>query len=226
MDGALCRATWLSSHFLFLPWQSIRLSPLAQGSGLSLSAALAQTMAQNPGLKVFDPRFQGLDGLRITADQNPALIAGVQVEDFLGSGNLQGADSAEYTLSLSSVLELGGKRESRVSVIDSRLNLVEAERRAETLDVLGQVTQRFVATLALQEKLQLAGEAVALAETTHDIVAHRAKQGGHAAGRGVAGQGCADEASHRTVPSAGGIPEPEDGFGISVGGYRAGLCKT
>ena len=177
-DGRRAMSCHLVIQSLFIFALAVNPSvTLAQGSGLSLSAALAQTMAQNPGLKVFDPRFQGLDGLRITADQNPALIAGVQVEDFLGSGNLQGADSAEYTLSLSSVLELGGKRESRVSVIDSRLNLVEAERRAETLDVLGQVTQRFVATLALQEKLQLAGEAVALAETTHDIVAHRAKQG-------------------------------------------------
>jgi cobalt-zinc-cadmium efflux system outer membrane protein len=135
-------------------------------------------MAQNPGLQVFDFRLQGLDGRRITADQNPALEAGLEVENFLGSDNLRGVDGAEYTLSLSSVLELGGgKRQARVSVVDSRYGRVEAERRAETLDVLGQVTQRFVATLALQEKLQLAAEAVALAEATHEIVTRRADRG-------------------------------------------------
>ncbi|MFT6420803.1 MAG: cobalt-zinc-cadmium efflux system outer membrane protein [Porticoccus sp.] len=134
-------------------------------------------MAQNPGLQVFDFRLQGLDGRRITADQNPALEADLEVENFLGSDNLRGVDGAEYTLSLSSIFELGGKRQARVSVVDSRYGRVEAERRAETLDVLGQVTQRFVATLALQEKLQLAAEAVALAEATHEIVTRRADRG-------------------------------------------------
>lgn len=91
-DGRRAMSCHLVIQSLFIFALAVNPSvTLAQGSGLSLSAALAQTMAQNPGLKVFDPRFQGLDGLRITADQNPALIAGVQVEDFLQS---QGRDKA------------------------------------------------------------------------------------------------------------------------------------
>ncbi|AKH70615.1 MAG: cobalt-zinc-cadmium efflux system outer membrane protein [Porticoccus sp.] len=144
---------------------------------LTLSEALSRAMAQNPTLQVFDFRLQGLEGRRFSADQNPALEAGLEVENVLGNGNRQGSDAAEYTLSLSSVLELGGKRQARVSVVDSRYGLVEAERRAETLDVLGQVAQRFVATLALQEKLELAAEAVALAEATHEIVTRRVDRG-------------------------------------------------
>jgi cobalt-zinc-cadmium efflux system outer membrane protein len=144
---------------------------------LTLSEALSRAMAQNPGLHVFDLRLEGLNGRRLTADQNPALEAGLEVENFLGSGERQGLDGAEYTLSLSSTLELGGKRQARVSVVDSRYGLVEAEHRAEILEVLGQVTRRFVATLALQEKLQLAADAVALAEATHEIVARRADRG-------------------------------------------------
>ena len=149
----------------------------AEQAPLTLANALSRAMAQNPTLQVFDFRLQGLEGRRFSADQNPALEAGLEVENVLGSGNRQGSDAAEYTLSLSSVLELGGKRQARVSVVDSRYGLVEAERRAETLDVLGQVAQRFVATLALQEKLELAAEAVALAEATHEIVTRRADRG-------------------------------------------------
>ncbi len=144
---------------------------------LTLSEALSRTMAQNPGLQVFDLRLEALEGGRFTADQSPVLETGLEVENFLGSDNLQGVDGAEYTLSLSSVLELGGKRQARVSVVESRYGLLEAERRAETLDVLGRVTQLFVATLALQEKLQLAAEAVGLAETTHASIARRATRG-------------------------------------------------
>ena len=39
---------------------------------LTLSEALSRAMAQNPGLQVFDFRLQGLEGRRLTADQNPA----------------------------------------------------------------------------------------------------------------------------------------------------------
>lgn len=144
---------------------------------LTLSEALSRAMAQNPSLQVFDLRLEALAGGRFTADQSPALETGLEVENFLGSDNLQGVDGAEYTLSLSSVLELGDKRRARVNVVESRYGLMEAERRAETLDVLGRVTQLFVATLALQEKLQLAAEAVSLAGATHEIIAQRATRG-------------------------------------------------
>ncbi|MDP2129179.1 MAG: TolC family protein [Pseudohongiella sp.] len=149
----------------------------AAESPLTLSDAMSRAMAQNPRLQVFDLRLDGLQGRRITADLNPALEAGAEVENFLGTGDVRGLVGAELTLTLSSTLELGGQRQARVSAIDSRLGLVEAERRAETLDLLGQVTQRFVATLALQEKLQLAADAVSLAQSTLDIVTRRAEQG-------------------------------------------------
>lgn len=149
----------------------------AQETPLSLSEALSRAMSSNPRLEVFDLRLQGLEGRRYTADQNPALEASVEIENFLGSDNLRGFDRGEYTLALSSVLELGGKRQARVGLVDSQYARVEAERRSETLDVLGQVAQRFVATLALQTKLELADEAVALAENTHDIVSRRADRG-------------------------------------------------
>ena len=48
----------------------------AQESALTLSDALSSTLAQNPRLQVFDLRLAGLDGRRLTADQNPALAAG------------------------------------------------------------------------------------------------------------------------------------------------------
>lgn len=149
----------------------------AADAPLTLSNALSRTMAQNPGLRVFDFRLQGLEGKRLTADQAPAYEAGLEVENVLGSGALQGVDGAEYTLSLSSVIELGGKRRARTGAVSSRYDLAEAEREAETLDLLGQVTQRYVATLALQEKLALSAQAVELSEATLSTVTRRAKQG-------------------------------------------------
>lgn len=168
--------------FYLLLWAAI-VYPLnvtavqAADSMLTLSDAMSRAMAQNPRLQVFDLRLDGLQGRRITANLNPALEIGAEVENFLGTADARGLVGAELTLTLSSTLELGGQRQARVSAVDSRLELVEAERRAETLDLLGRVTQRFVATLALQEKLQLSADAVSLAQSTLDIVTRRANQG-------------------------------------------------
>lgn len=149
----------------------------AEETSISLAKALSRAMAENPSLKVFDLRIRGLEGNRLSANQAPAYEAGLEVENVLGSGDLRGTDRAEYTLSLSSVIELGGKRRARTSLVNSRYDLVEAEREAETLDLLGQVTQRYIAALALQEKLELAAQAVELNEATLNTVTGRAQQG-------------------------------------------------
>ena len=144
---------------------------------LELPDAVAQALAQSPSLQVFVPRLSALDGKRFTAGQAPAYELGLQVEDALGSGTLSGVDGAEYTLSLSSVIELGNKRDARVQAATGRYALVEAERRAQALDLLGAVTRGFIAALALQERLALAAEALELAASAHVIVRERADRG-------------------------------------------------
>lgn len=128
-----------------------------------------------PNLRVFDVRLQGLEGNRLTANLSPAYEAGLEVENLFGSGNLQGIDGAEYTLS--SVIELGGKRQARTVVANSSYDQTEAERKAGTLWVLSEVTQGFVATPAVQAKLALATEALELSEATFNGVTNRASQG-------------------------------------------------
>ncbi|WP_339616314.1 TolC family protein [uncultured Gilvimarinus sp.] len=165
-------------HLLCLLFLTLNIANVqAEQAPLTLAEALSRTMAQNPKLRVFDFRLQGTDGERMTADQAPAYEAGLEVENILGSGATQGLDNAEYTLTLSSIIELGGKRQARTGVASSRYDLIETRREAETLDLLGQATQRYVATLALQEKLDLASQSVALNEAAFNTIKRRAKQG-------------------------------------------------
>ncbi len=144
---------------------------------LSLADAIAQALAQNPTLQVFDTRLTGLEGQQITAQQSPALELGFEAENILGAGDYERLDQAEYTLSLSSVLELGDKRLARANVISGRYALVSAQRQAEALGLAGDITRQFISALALQEKLQLADEAVELTQSTLASVKHRAEQG-------------------------------------------------
>lgn len=150
----------------------------AEREGLDLNQAAARVLAGNPALQVFEFRLQGLTGERLSADQAAPLELGLEAENLLGSGALRGTDAADYTLSIGSVIELGGKRDARLAVVNSRYERLAAQRRAEALALLGEVTRQFVTTLALQEKLALAATAVELAQTSHDIVRSRARKGG------------------------------------------------
>ncbi|WP_428634422.1 TolC family protein [Sedimenticola sp.] len=141
--------------------------------GLTLHEASRRVLANNPKLQVFQWRFKAIDGLRQTADFAPAYEVGIEAENLLGTGDFSGTEQAEVTLSLSSVIELGGKRDARVAVADSRYALAQAQRQAKALDVLGQVTQRYIATLSMQEKIQVARDATQLAETSYRLVSQR-----------------------------------------------------
>lgn len=144
---------------------------------LTLQEVSRRTIQNSPELQVFQWRLRAVDGLRQTADLRPGFELGMEAENILGSGDFSGTDRAEYTLSLSSIIELGGKRHSRVAVANSRYALAEIEREARALDLLGQVTQRFIAVLALQEKLQVSEEATRLAELSWQSVKQRVERG-------------------------------------------------
>lgn len=144
---------------------------------LTLPGALGRTLEHNPELRVFDWRKDVLSGRRQIADQAPGLELDVEAENFVGDGDFAGADGLELAVSLSSVIELGDKRRNRTRVVDSRLAQLDAEEQARALDVLGDVTQRFISALVLQEKLAIAHDAVALAETSLSLVAERVERG-------------------------------------------------
>lgn len=176
-----------------MPWLAVALAAIttfttlttfaATGGGastlkpLSLPRALQEALANNPELEAFAPRLRALEGRRYSADQAPAYSASLDAENLSGSGGYRGGDAAEFTLSLSSVIELGGKREARTRVADQRLMVARARQTAAALDLLGEVTRQFVGALALQEKLKLADEALALAEALNRGVARRVERG-------------------------------------------------
>jgi cobalt-zinc-cadmium efflux system outer membrane protein len=90
---------------------------------------------------------------------------------------MKGTNAAEVTLSLSSVIEMGDKLKSRVSVVDANLDVFELTRQAKTLDVLGQLTSAYIRSLTTQEQLNLSAEALTLSEALHKKVSERAQRG-------------------------------------------------
>lgn len=146
-------------------------------NALTLSAALERTLADNPEFRIFELRGEILAGSRKQADQAPGFELGLETENLVGTGDFAGFDEAELAVTLSSVFELGEKRRHRRQVEYARLERLDADNKARALDVLGEVTQRFIVALALQEKLAVAHDAVLLSETNHALVAERVGRG-------------------------------------------------
>jgi len=139
---------------------------------ITLAEAMRRTLHNNPELEVFAWRQHGLRGEIRTASQS----AGYQLD--LDAENIgRNSDELEITLAISSVIELGNKRGTRTAVAESRLALSQSERQAAALDLLGSLTQRFIAVLALQEKLKVMEEASELAQSSQHLLRRRLEHG-------------------------------------------------
>lgn len=144
---------------------------------LTLQQAADRVLANHPELALFQQRFKMLEGEQFTAQLPPDVAVALETENFLGSGEYAGYNSAETTLSISSIIELGGKRQSRERLIDSRRALLNVERQASALALLGTTTRRFIVALAAQEKLAVAEAATQLSASALSQVTERASQG-------------------------------------------------
>jgi len=144
---------------------------------LTLTAAIKRSLEQNPSLKVFSLREVGLQSQLETAKLSPAYELEVDTENFAGTNGFSGVDSAELTVALSSTIEMGGKREARVGLYSLSRARLEAQRQVESLELLGEVTRRYIDVLAAQERVVLATEAADLSSITLRVVKKRAKAG-------------------------------------------------
>jgi cobalt-zinc-cadmium efflux system outer membrane protein len=136
----------------------------AAGQALTLEAAIAQTLAHNPDLRVYAPRLTAARERAAGAALHPPLALEAEVQDAFGTGRASGFDSAETTFALSQAIELGGKRALRADAAAAGTAVLAAERAAAELDVLAEVTRRFIHVAADQEHLALTIRATALAE--------------------------------------------------------------
>ncbi len=142
----------------------------ATASPLTLGEAIERALAANPALRGFGFDLKAQDARIIGAGQRPATEASMELENFLGSGEDRGLDSAEATFRLSQVIELGGKRNLRTAAAQAGRNVLSVEQQAAQLDVLAEVTRRFILIAAHQEQLELTRNATEVSrETVKDV---------------------------------------------------------
>ena len=168
----------LNSPSAVVSSSSLRTPPIKEPTGLlTLREALALALTENPELAPFAWQARANEarvlqaGLRL----NPEL--GLNAEDVLGTGDFQGFREAQTTLQLSQVIELGGKRAARAEVASQARDITQSEYELKRVEVLGDVTQRFIQVVANQHALDLALTNRQLAEDALRIVQERVTAG-------------------------------------------------
>ncbi|HSN72056.1 MAG TPA: TolC family protein, partial [Steroidobacteraceae bacterium] len=107
----------------------------------------------------------------------PAIDLGADLETVLGADEFSGIDSAEFTLSLSSVLERTAKRAGREAVATSSLGSLATERDAKRLDLLAEVARRYLAVIAARQRVSIAADEIALRERVVAAATARISEG-------------------------------------------------
>ncbi|ALM89631.1 Heavy metal RND efflux outer membrane protein, CzcC [Alteromonas stellipolaris LMG 21856] len=144
---------------------------------MTLQSAIQRTLTNSPELHEFTYRQQALEGEIKTASLKPEITAGIELENFLGTGDVSGTKDTEMTLTLSSVIELGNKLNSRKAFAKAQSTLVEAQKQVQTLDVLAEVTRRYIDVLAQQALIDAQQETETLARYTYQAVTKRVDAG-------------------------------------------------
>ncbi|MEI2453631.1 TolC family protein [Lysobacter firmicutimachus] len=127
------------------------------GSVFTLDDALARIGEAHPDLRLFGGQRAVLQAERDQAAQAPPWMLGVGVDNVLGSGAVAGVKAAEVTLSLASVFERGGKLDARRTLAQSRIDALAVERESRRLDLLAEAARRYLAIVAAQRGIELAG---------------------------------------------------------------------
>lgn len=151
--------------------------PEAPTDGLTLRQALALALLRHPELSAFAWEVRAAEARTLQAGLRPNPALELEVENLAGTGPLRGGRSAETTLRLSQVIELGGKRVRRLRVAAEERDLAAWEYEAKRLEVLTAVAQAFVEVVRAQERLRAEEELVRLAAQVLATVAERVKAG-------------------------------------------------
>lgn len=149
-------------------------APVVEPKGvLTLTQAVGEAIARNPDLQAGSYELKAADSRITQARLRPNPEVSVEVDGIAARGIAASPDERQARLSLSQVLELGDKRDRRVAVAGFDRGLVSVEQQGRQLDVLAEVTRRFIDVVAAQERVALARETASLTERTAKAIAAR-----------------------------------------------------
>ena len=143
---------------------------------LSLHDALRRSK-ESPALKAAAINLDIQDGLAEQAALLPNPGIAIETENFGGKDALEDFDGAETTVSISQLVELGGKRSTRKNIASQEMSLAEWDFLTHTQDLQLATMRAFYSVLAAQERLSQVSQLLALATQGYQAVADRVEAG-------------------------------------------------
>lgn len=144
---------------------------------LTLETAFARTLEKHPELARFGHMREVAQASKDLEAQRPPLRLGLDLENAPRSGQDSTFDSAETTLSLASMFELGDKRDARVAVADAQVSALALQQEARRADLLAEVARRYLDFVATQALADLATAEVTQREKAVEATAQRVRAG-------------------------------------------------
>lgn len=144
---------------------------------LTLGVVLQRAAEQNPSLAAQGYAERAAEALIEQASLRPNPTLDVTLENFAGTGAVQGVRGIETTVQASQTLERGGKREKRVALAGREREAAASEYAVRRSEVLSAAAISYLEALAAEQRLKLAEEPLRLARETVAAVDLRVKAG-------------------------------------------------
>jgi len=144
---------------------------------ITLRQALSLAFMQNPQLKAFSWQVRVREAETLQAGLLPNPDIEGFVEDFGGTGSVEGFDGTETTVLLSQLIPLAGKVSKRKKLAALDADLAELDYETARLDVLTNTVKAFTDVLAAQRELKITEELTALAQRFYKTVSELASAG-------------------------------------------------
>lgn len=198
-------------------------------ANLTLSQALDEAEARSPAIIAARAQVGMAQGrLRQAGFRlNPELS--VEVENFAGTGEYNGARGLETTVAINQRLDLGGRRRARVGVARAELAAAEIRLAIARADLAQQVREQFARAITARDRLRLAEEsdrrARELARIAGQLVdagrdpplrALRARSAAAQVAAELVAAQAEEAASRRTLASLFGVTSPPDSVAGSL----------
>ena len=142
-------------------------------NAITLQEAVARALANNPGINAarIDVDIEKARGESAALPTPFRLDA--EVENFGGTDSVSGFDSAETTLQVSKVLELGNKQQYRSDLGDAKVSLAQIESAVRELELTAEVSRQYADLLRIPSQVDLVAESVEISDRTLQIVQRR-----------------------------------------------------
>jgi cobalt-zinc-cadmium efflux system outer membrane protein len=144
---------------------------------LTLQQALQRTWAGNPRLTAADRDIGMALGRKLQAGAIPNPELSFDLDNAYGTKAYRGTQSAETTLQLSQLIELGGKREARIAAGAAELQSVRWEREALRLEILSDTAVAFFNVLGGQRRVQIFDAQIAALDRLTPLLQRRVEAG-------------------------------------------------